>query len=607
MNQVHILLLEDNPLDAKLVAESLAKGAFECEIKSVMAKDSFYTAVQDENIDLILADHALLFFDGDSALDIVKEFCPDIPFIVISSIPDKESAIEMLKRGATDYILKQQLERLVPSVNRALRESGERGERRRIQELIRKAQAEWRATVDAISDLVILEGVDSRIRRCNKATAVFSDLNFLELVGKNIYELFWGDARKSASFSPSFNPLRANIWECQFPGKEGWFEITNYKIPSESGKESGWVHIVKDITQRRQSDARMRLLNTAIEQAADSILIADSTGIIRYVNPAFETTTGWSKSEALNHHFLSLQRRTMNLAVYKNIVDTLSKGGSWQGIYTSRRKDGTIYEEEATISPVRDKGGTLISYIAVRRDISERRHLEAITEAVNMMENAGYIFSGIRHELGNPINSIKTALTVLKNSIDRWDKKQVLNYVDRCLTEVGRVEYLLKALKTFSMHENPKLQRVKVASFLEQLCLLIESDFSGRGIEIKRSVDSSVGDCIADPRALHQVMLNIFSNAADALEERENPTVFVEASRKGARIEIKVVDNGNGMSEQQKADVFKPFYTTKPQGTGLGLVIVRKMMLLMNGNISINSQLSVGTEVILAMEAAPLE
>ena len=132
MNQVYILLLEDDPLDAKLVTESLAKGAFECEIKSVMAKDGFYTAVQEGNLDLILADYDLLFFDDDSALDTAKEFCPDIPFIVLSRIPDKELAIEILKKGATDYVLKQQLERLVPSVNRALRESVERGERRRV-------------------------------------------------------------------------------------------------------------------------------------------------------------------------------------------------------------------------------------------------------------------------------------------------------------------------------------------------------------------------------------------------------------------------------------------------------------------------------------------
>src|SRR5262245_51612908 len=157
------------------------------------------------------------------------------------------------------------------------------------------------------------------------------------------------------------------------------------------------------------------------------------------------------------------------------------------------------------------------------------------------------------------------------------------------------------------MHESIKIQQVQLDTFLSQLCALIKTDFSARGVHVRNACDDGVGFCMADPRALHQVMLNLFSNAADALEQRDNPTIFVTAARSRGRITIQVIDNGRGMSEQQQAEIFKPFYTSKHQGTGLGLVIVKNMMLKMNGTISISSQPDVGTRVTLTLEAVPLD
>ncbi|MEH2395101.1 MAG: response regulator [Nostoc sp.] len=130
MNVLRFLLLEDSPLDAELVQAMLTEGEINCELIRVEIGADFLTALETEDFDLILADHALPSFDGISALEIARNQCPEVPFIFVSAALGEELAIEALKNGATDYVLKQRLGRLVPSVQRALREAKERRERR---------------------------------------------------------------------------------------------------------------------------------------------------------------------------------------------------------------------------------------------------------------------------------------------------------------------------------------------------------------------------------------------------------------------------------------------------------------------------------------------
>ena len=120
------------------------------------------------------------------------------------------------------------------------------------------------------------------------------------------------------------------------------------------------------------------------------------------------------------------------------------------------------------------------------------------------------------------------------------------------------------------------------------------------------SLDPNFSWCKADPRALHQVLLNLLANAADALAERDDPTIFISLEQVGNMINIKIIDNGIGMNETQQNNLFKPFYTSKTSGTGLGLVIVKKMVVKMNGMITLKSEPQVGTEVSLMLENAKM-
>jgi len=231
------------------------------------------------------------------------------------------------------------------------------------------------------------------------------------------------------------------------------------------------------------------------------------------------------------------------------------------------------------------------------RDITEKARLVSIAEAVNTMNNIGYVFSGIRHEIGNPVNSIKMTLSVLKNNIDRYSRDTVMEYIDRALEEIGRIEYLLKSLKNFNMYEKPEIQEVHMPSFIERFLSLVMSDFEKNGIRIIKSIHPHAEWAHTDPRALQQVMLNIFANAADALKDRGGPQIHLNVTPFGNRILISVTDNGCGIPQEHRELLFRPFVTNKPNGTGLGLVIARKMLAKMAGTIEIESREGVGTTV----------
>lgn len=474
-------------------------------------------------------------------------------------------------------------------------------ERHRAESIIKRAKQEWSETVDAVSDLIILEDSTGKIQRCNAAVCAFLNLDFTEIINKPVTD-FIKIQKNQTLAADKIEPLRTEIWEGKIGEREDWYEITNHKLSSAS--RQGWVHIIKNITPRKQSEKVLRRLNTAIEQAADGIVIMDETGVIQFVNPAFEQTSQFPVSEIIGKRIFDFKT---NLFAGENAEQSLAKiarNEIWHKIYKAKRCSNEVYDEEAIISPVKDSEGNLINFVAVCRDVTEKKRLESIAEAVNMMENVGFIFSGIRHELGNPINSVKVALTVLKKNLETWQTSQIKTYVERCLSETMRVEYLLQALKTFSMHENPKMQAVDLTTFMRNFVSLIESDFNKRGVQIIVESERENAAALCDPRALHQVMLNLLANSADALEETKIAKITIKIKRQNRRILVQIEDNGIGINETQLGNLFKPFYTSKPEGTGLGLVIVKKMIAKMNGTISISSDFGIGTKVNFTLEKA---
>ena len=233
------------------------------------------------------------------------------------------------------------------------------------------------------------------------------------------------------------------------------------------------------------------------------------------------------------------------------------------------------------------------------RDITEKSRLMSIAEAVNVMDNTSYIFSGIRHEIGNPINSIKVTMSVLKNKLDKFSPETIDEYVERCLAEISRVEYLLKSLKNFSLFENLQLHKTDLKDFLEKFLFMVKSDFETMGVPVRVKLTDQAVIARVDPRALQHVLLNLLTNARAALEQTEDPEILLDLDVKDRLIWLRIQDNGCGIPTEDLRNIFKPFYTTKEDGTGLGLVIARKMLAQMDSSIEIQSQDGTGTIITI--------
>lgn len=220
------------------------------------------------------------------------------------------------------------------------------------------------------------------------------------------------------------------------------------------------------------------------------------------------------------------------------------------------------------------------------RDITELCQVEAVAQAADLTETIGYVFAGLRHELGNPVNSLKVAVQVLRRNLDLFSTQQVGAYLDRIIDEVARVEHLLAGLRSFSMYETPQPQVLHLPEFMNSFMVLMRRDLVNRGVRMTTHIDEDAEYVIADRRSLSQVLLNVSTNAIEACGGQAVPLISLHVGADGNYIKMQIDDNRAGVQGSDKA-LFKPFRTTKQGGTALGLVITRKLLAAMHGTISI--------------------
>lgn len=232
--------------------------------------------------------------------------------------------------------------------------------------------------------------------------------------------------------------------------------------------------------------------------------------------------------------------------------------------------------------------------------------MDSIAEAVVTMNNVGYIFSGIRHEIGNPLNSIKMALTVLQKNIDRYSPDEIEIYFVRVFEEISRIEQLLKSFKNFNMYEKPQTAVMDLSDFIMHNTQLITAYSSVKDTLIAISVDIEPGSEMVkvDRRALQQVTMNILANAMDAMQNNSEARLVISSRSQGPSTLLEINDNGCGIEAASIHDVFKPFYTTKEKGTGLGLALSKKMLAQMSCSIDLASTEGHGTTVTITIPKA---
>ncbi|MEH2159255.1 hybrid sensor histidine kinase/response regulator [Nostoc sp.] len=271
MNVLRFLLLEDSMLDAELAQAILTEGGIDCELIRVETDADFVAALEAETFDLILADYALPSFDGISALEIARNHCPEVPFIFVSAALGEELAIEALKNGATDYVLKQRLGRLVPSVQRALREAKERRQRKQAEESLQKSEAKYRRIVDTSYEGIWMIDSEARTEFVNQRISQMLGYPAEEILGRSIFDFMdraddIADEEKLEWFKEEGSDLKERRLCCK-DGSYIWTLISATAILNEQSECLGAIAMLTDITDRKRTESeRDRLLQ--LEQKA---------------------------------------------------------------------------------------------------------------------------------------------------------------------------------------------------------------------------------------------------------------------------------------------------------------------------------------------------
>ncbi len=364
---------------------------------------------------------------------------------------------------------------------------------------------------------------------------------------------------------------------------------------------------IRDITAWKRAEIERNRLARAIEQIAEMVVVTNARGDIVYANPAFEAVTGYAHQEVLGQSPRLLKSGVQDEAFYRALWATISGGGTWHGRMVNKKKDGTLYTAEATISPVRDAAGAITSYVAVERDISARLVLEAQFLQAQRMESIGRLAGGVAHDFNNLVTVILSYTALALEQLRDGDplKDDLLE-----VTGAGeRAAALTRQLLAFGRKQ--VLQ--PVALDLNQVLGDMENMLRriiGEDIELVWAPESALGVIRADPGQLEQVLMNLVVNARDAMPDGGRLTIETSnveideayvalhvAVRPGPYVVLSVSDTGSGMDEATRTHIFDPFFTTKDKGkgTGLGLSTVQGIVAQSGGNIWVYSEPGQGT------------
>jgi len=376
-----ILHLEDDPDFAEVVKALLERDGLRTKTVVVDNLDSFISALGREQFDIILADYGLPSCTGLQALQAAREKWPHIPFLLVSGTLGEEAAIESLKQGATDYVLKQWPERLVPAVRRAVQEAFERAQRQLAETKLISREKYLRALTENSLDVLTILDREGRFQYNSPSLKQLLGYEPGEVAGRNAFELVHGEDLPSclAAFERALqNPELRVTHEFRFRRKDGsWCHLEVVGQNRLDDPEiAGVVLNSRDVSQRRQVEARLRLQSAALESTANAIVITDRTGNVTWANPAFTRLTGYSLKEIQGQNPRLLKSGRHDQAFYKSLWDTILAGRVWQAEMVNRRKDGSLYTEENIITPVRDERGEITHFVAIKQDVTARKQAD---------------------------------------------------------------------------------------------------------------------------------------------------------------------------------------------------------------------------------------
>jgi PAS domain S-box-containing protein len=628
---LRILLIEDNEDDATLIARKLQGGGYEPLITRVDTPGAMHAALREQSWDAVLADWNLPRFSALFALEMLKSKGLDLPFIIVSSKIGETAAVSAMKAGAHDYVMKNNLARLIPVVERELREAEERRARRWAEQALavseERLQLVVRATNDAVRDWDLT------------TNSLWWNEGLQTLFGYHVQDIESGveswysrlhpeeKERVLASCYVAINSS-ASAWslEYQFRRADGTYAHVldrSYILRNVRGEALRLIGALTDLTagkqmveSLRQSEHRLR---TVLNSSLDAIIGIDEAGRITDWNPRAQVMFGWTNQEAIGRLFVETILPEQRRDPYDHSFRSASETGGGPLLnqrqeLTVLRRDGSELFAELSVIPLKLKESPSPIFYAFVTDITERKRAEVALRRTEeqlrqsqKMEAIGQLAGGIAHDSNNLLTVITGYCDLLLDSFPQGAEGRV--ELEEIKSAADRATWLIRQLLAFSRCQVLVQQvvdlNVLVGNFQKLLRRLI-----GEDIKLNIALDQGLARVKVDPGQIEQVVMNLALNARDAMPkggfltietantevEETYPQKIVPMSP-GRYVMLAVSDTGSGMTAETQARIFEPFFTTKEpgKGTGLGLSTVYGIVKQSEGFIWVYSEPGQGT------------
>ena len=638
--RLRVLILEDSPQDVELCIRELKKAGFELHAEVADSEEVFAAKLECQDYDLILSDYRMPAWSGIEAFRFLRQSRKDIPFILVTGTLGEEAAVELIKEGVTDYILKDRLIRLPSAVRQALHEKKARDEHERAIKSLRESEETVRLLLDSTAEAIYGMDALGNCTFCNAASLRLLGYDSpKELLGKQMH---WLMHHTRADGTPY--PLE----ECkiykgfhQAKGSHADDEVLwrkdGYSFPAEywaypvirDGKAIGSVVTFLDITERKRAGTLIRKERDRAQQYLDIVevilLALDLKGRITLINRKGCSTLGWSEHELLGRSWIDTCIPFRARDELKELFDSFINGEHLSYIEKAvLTKSG----EERMIgwrnSLLRDAAGRIVGTLSSGEDITETKRMQEMFRQAQKMEAVGRLAGGVAHDFNNLLGVIIGYGEIVEERLSEDDPLR--SKVEQIKKAGQRAAGLTRQLLAFSRQQvlEPKILNLNavVADIQKMLQRLI-----GEDIQLITILCPQLASTKADQGQIEQVIMNLAVNSRDAMPEGgkltiETANVELDAPSvlnhpelvTGSFVMLRVSDTGTGMDVEIQKHVFEPFFTTKEpgKGTGLGLATVYGVVKQSGGYVSLHSELGQGTtftiylpRVQAAVEAEP--
>ncbi|GAB4556257.1 MAG: hypothetical protein OHK0023_28370 [Anaerolineae bacterium] len=614
------MLVEDSEDDALLTVRALSRSHYPQLIhRRVETESEMREALQEEAWDIVLSDYSMPRFSGTDALRVLLDSGLDIPLIVVSGAIGEERAVEIMKAGASDYIMKDNMARLVPAIERELREVESRRARSQAEDQVSKLSR----ALEQSSNLIIITDAFGTIEYVNPTFVRVTGYELAEVLEKP-YRIINAETTSEALAELMWATVGAGgSWrgELQYRKKDGrlfWGETAFSAIKNQAGVITQYLSVVQDITERKRLELEVQHYTTQLEKmveertaelrrakeqieliltyTSDALALALPNGDIQTVNPAFINTFGQGASKAieamLDVFATEEQISLVSHALMKVILNSETKHVEAQILVDGGQgKDIDLALIPIHLTDDDDRSGVLIS----ARDITRLKDIERFK---------GRFVADAVHDLATPITGLSTRLYLLQHAPEKAPE-----HVQALQNQVNHLRNLLEDLRTLSHLDRSRLLLQPELTDLNEIVHRVVDTYAPVAMTKRQLLtfepDVMLPNISLDVRHFERALVNLVSNAVNYTPN--DKAIRVETRVLGSWVELRVADQGIGIAPEELPHIFDRFFRspqarrTQSAGTGLGLAIVKEIIELHGGRISVESVVGQGSTFIVHM------